>query len=562
MNTTALYENLKSPIDSFYHWEKETPKQNFLRQPIGDTWKILSFEEAGQEARKMVTALQSMGLKKGDHIGILSKSCYHWILSDLAIMMGGFVSVPFYASLPKGSLKEVIVMSDIKALFVGKLDKWGDKSASIPKDVQVIRYPQYEGNAIIDIGTAWNDLIDSHPPVTGNYHPDHDDLWTILFTSGTTGSPKGVMHRFKTPALIMRGDELTNFLGIYKLKKPKYFSFLPLNHVAERIAVESSALTLGGCISFAESIDTFAKNLQETQPTILFAVPRIWMKFYLGVLSKMPQKKLDRLLKIPIVSTLVKKKIRTALGLRDAKMVATGAAITPEFLKDWYRKLDIHLIEAYGMTEVCGSITNSPNPNSPPDSVGEVIPFGEIKIHPESGEILMKSPHVMLGYYKEPEKTAEVLVDGWIHSGDRGTIDENGYLRVIGRVKDAFKTSKGSYITPNPLEEVLAKNNYLEQVCVAGLGCPQPIALANLSDIGMAASKDEVERSLKEALTKVNTGLASYHKVSTIVIDQTLWTEENHMLTPTMKVRRPKLDEEYQREYTNWHEADSKVIWK
>ena len=240
-----------------------------------------------------------------------------------------------------------------------------------------------------------------------------------------------------------------------KLKKHKYFSFLPLNHVAERMGVMVPCLYAGGSMTFAESLETFAANIQEAQPTVLFAVPRIWTKFYHGVMAKMPQKKLDRLLKIPIVSGIIKKKIRTALGLRDAKIVATGAAITPEYLKKWYRSLGLHLIEAYGMTEVCGSITNSPELHAPADSVGRAIPAGEVKIHAETSEILMKTPYMMKGYYKDPEKTAEVLIDGWMHSGDRGTIDENGFVRVIGRVKDAFKTSKGSYVTPNPMDCLL-----------------------------------------------------------------------------------------------------------
>jgi len=554
-------ENLQSVIEHFYHWEKTTPNKIFLRQPKGDQWTTLTFAQAGQEARKMTAVLKAKGLQQGDHIGILSKNCYHWILADLAVMMGGYVSVPYYASLPKSQLAEVIELSDVKLVFVGKLDKWGDKGAAFSGDVQVIKFPHYAGSAEITMGEDWNELISKHAPITENFTPNLDDLWTIKFTSGTTGTPKGVMHIHRTPSLIMENEKKTNWLDIYKIKEVKCLSFLPLNHVGERLGLEVPCIVLGGMISFAESLDTFAKNLQDTQPTLFFAVPRIWTKFYLGVIAKMPEKKMDTLLKIPLVGSMTKKKLRTALGMRDIQIAATGAAITPAFIKNFYKKLDIHLIEAYGMTEVCGSMTNSPDPNSPQDSVGKAIPFGEVKIHPETDEILMRSPYMMKGYYKNPEKTAEVLVDGWMHSGDRGTIDANGYVRVIGRVKDAFKTSKGSYITPNPLEEVLMKNDYIEQICVAGLGIPQPIALVNLSEMGTAAAKETVAASIQTTLKALNDTRANFERISTIVIQETPWSEDNGLLTPTLKVKRGKIDEQFLNNYLGWHESKEKVIW-
>jgi long-chain acyl-CoA synthetase len=554
-------EQLKSVIEYFYESESTTPDKIFLRQPKGDQWIELTYKEAGIEARKVAAYLRDIGLGEGDHIAIYSKNCYHWILSDLAIMMIGAVSVPLYASLSKSGLKEVLELSDSKAIFVGKLDAFGERKEAISSDMKVIRYPQYAGNATVDVGEKWEDIIAKYEPVTDNYAPDLDDLWTIKFTSGTTGTPKGVMHIHRTPSLIMENERKTGWIGIYNMKDHRYFSFLPLNHVGERLGMEVPAICTNGTISFAESLDTFAKNIQETQPTMLFAVPRIWTKFYLGVLAKMPQKKLDTLFKIPIVSGIIKKKIRTGLGLRDAKVVATGAAITPKYLKDWYKKLGLHLIEAYGMTEVCGSMTNGVEKDAPADSVGSAIPHGEVKIDDETGEILMKTPYIMTGYYKDPEKTAEVLKDGWMHSGDKGTIDEKGYVRVIGRVKDAFKTSKGSFITPNPMEEVIAKNDYVEQCCVVGLGIPQPMAMINLSEIGQSADKTTVEESFRNDIQALNKTLESYKRISTVVIDQNTWSIENELITPTLKVKRPKLDERYGKDYLNWHEAKEDVMW-
>ncbi|MBX2978145.1 MAG: AMP-binding protein [Flavobacteriales bacterium] len=562
MNTDALYQDLRTPLDDFLHWERITPDAVFLRQPYGREWRTWTYAEAGTIARRMVGALRALGLRKGDHIGILSKNCHHWILADLAIMMGGHVSVPFYASTPKASLADLLRRSDVKALFIGKLEQWGDKSEVIPEGVTCIRFPHYPGNAQVDIGHDWDMLLAAHEPVQDIHKPGLDELWTILFTSGTTGSPKGVMHRYRTPALIIRGEKLTNFIGIFKVPHQKYFSFLPLNHVGERIGVEVSCLASGGTISFGESIDTFIYNLQDTQPTMLFAVPRIWTKFHQGVLARMPEKRLNLLLSLPVIGGIVRNKIRTGLGMRDVRTVATGAAITPKHIKRFFRKLGIHLIESYGMTEACGSISNGVDPDTPENSVGRVVPFCEVRIDPSNGEILMKTPHAIMGYYKEPEMTAQVLPDGWIHSGDKGHMDDKGYLYLTGRINDAFKTAKGQFIVPNPIEERLSTCPHIEQVCLVGMTCPQPIALVNLNADALKAERGIMLIELNEHLNKVNTGCANHERVSTIVITQEVWSEDNQLLTPTLKVRRERIDARYADHYLRWHEEPSTVIWE
>ena len=556
-----MNDQLTSLIEYFYKWESETPDHVFLRQPFGPKWREVTFREAGQEARKIASALQAKGLQKGDHVGIYSKNCIQWIMADLAIMMSGFVSVPYYASLPKDQLQEVIGLSDIKALFVGRLEGWGDRGEAIPEGLPIIRLPHYEGDAEVTVGESWDDVIATNQPLQESFVPDLDSTWTIKFTSGTTGTPKGVMHSHRTPALVMHDERELNWMGLFQMPAARFFSFLPLNHVGERMAVEVPAITAGGSISFSESLATFAQNIQNTQPTVLFAVPRIWTKFYQGVTSKMPEKKLDLMLKIPVLSGFIKRKLRTAMGLRDIQIAATGAAITPAFIKDFFRKLDVNLVEAYGMTETCGSIANSPELDSPSDSVGKALPGAELRIDQESGEIMMSTPYMMTGYYKNPEKTAEVLQDGWLHSGDVGEIDDQGYLRVTGRVKDAFKTSKGSFVTPNPLEEAISENEFVEQVCVVGLGIPQPIALLNLGDSAKGRDDAEIAESLISTVTELNATRAKYENVSTVVIQRDTWTDQNGFLTPTLKVKRAELDKAFGQQYLDWHEAKDNVIW-
>lgn len=554
-------DTIPTLIERFYHWEKETPDAIFLRQPKGREWKELTYRQAGREARKMTTALKAMGLRGGDHVGIYSKNCYHWILADLAIIMGGFVSVPLYASLPKAQLAELVKLSDLKAIFLGKLEVWGDKAEVIPDHVTAIRFPHYAGNDPVTIGQDWDYLIRTHEPEPASYRPAPDDLWTILFTSGTTGTPKGVMHRHASPARIMLDELATDWVGIRHVGHFNAFSYLPLNHVGERIGIELPAIWLGGTISFGESLDTFIHNLRDVQPVMFFSVPRLWMKFYLGVSAKIPPRMLRTLLRVPIFGELLRKRLLRTLGLANVRIAATGSAITPAFLKEWYRALGIHLIEAYGMTEVCGSFTNGVDQDAPADSVGRVVPGAELKIDSPSGELMLRSPYMMTGYYNDPVNTAAVLRDGWLASGDRGTVDAAGYVRIVGRVKDAFKTSKGKYIIPNPTEEMLIQNDHIEQVVVVGLGIPQPLALVNLSEIAENCDRRELTESLTNSLTRVNEDLQAYQRISTIIVDPTPWTLENHILTPTLKVKRSTINDRYANEFLGWHEREEEIVW-
>lgn len=559
---TAPQTPLESIIERFYFWEKETPNAIFLRQPTGDDWLDISYAEAGQEARKMAAAMASKGLKKGDHVGILSKNCYHWILADLAIMMGGFVSVPYYSSLPKKQLEDVINLSDIKLIFVGKLDRWEDKGEAIGNNVEVITFPHYEGSAKIDIGEQWNELVANHEPIQGTPKPSLDDVWTIKFTSGTTGTPKGVMHSHRTPALQMHNEKETSWIGTFKLPVLRCLSYLPLNHVGERMGIEVPCIFMGGTIAFTESLDSFAKNIRDIQPTLFFGVPRIWTKFYQGIIAQIPTEQLEYALSSPEQAEAVKQKLLYSMGMKELVIASTGAAITPAYLKNFYEKLGIHLIEAYGMTEVCGCICNTPDSSAPQDCVGKAVPKAEIKIHPETQEVLMKTPYVMMGYYNNSEKTNEVLKDGWIHSGDRGTIDKDGYVHITGRVSDAFKTAKGSYVTPNRMEEVLSKNDCIGQVCVVGLGLPQPIVLINLSEQALALPEAQVADSISQSIKAVNKTGAQFEHISTAVIIRQEWSEENGMLTPTLKIKRGAIDESYLEKYLDWHQSKDDVIWQ
>ena len=341
----------------------------------------------------------------------------------------------------------------------------------------------------------------------------------------------------------------------------KFFSYLPLCHIAERLLVEMGSLYTGGQVSFAESLDTFAQNLSETQPTVFLGVPRIWTKFQQGVLAKLPQKKLNVLLSIPIISLLIKKKIRTGLGLNGATNVFTGAAPTPSSTIKWFERLGVKIQEAYAMTENCCYSHVTLNDHIKIGCVGKALPLCEVKLS-EQNEILIKHDALMLGYYKEEKMTAETIKDGWLYTGDEGSIDLDGFLKITGRVKDLFKSSKGKYVAPSPIEMKLSANKNIENVCVVGDGLPQPIALVVLSEYGKGRSKEDVTISLAKTLSVVNPKLDNHEKVKRLVVLKDKWTIENKFLTPTMKVKRNSVEKMHKKNYEFWYEKDEYVIWE
>lgn len=552
----------KTILDYFLHWEAKQGDQTFLRQPRGKDWLDITWGEAGQMARRMARALQELGLQPGDKVGIISKNCYHWVLADLAIMMGNFVSTPFYPNLTGGQVREVIDLSDARALFVGKLEEWEEMGSQLPEELITIAFPPYPGNAKVTARHDWDALIERTAPLNEIQRPGLEDLWTILFTSGTTGTPKGVMHSYRAPSAILENERAHGNLGIFQLPAHRFFSYLPLNHIAERVIVEVAALMTGGTIYFAESLDTFAQNLQTAQPTLFMAVPRIWTKFRLAILAKIPPPIFNALLRVPGVNTYLRNKIKKGLGLMHSGINLTGAAPTPDDLKDWYRKLGIRIREVYAMTENCGGCTLMPADRLKSGTVGTVLPNAEIAIEPDTGEIIMRAPWVMQGYYKDPELTEKVLRNGWLHTGDQGEIDEEGFLRITGRVVDTFKSSKGKFIVPAPLEWGFARNHLIEQVCVVGQNLPQPIALLNLSEIGMGKSAGEVNRSLQATLKEVNGQTDRSNQVQSLVILPEVWSIENGLLTPTLKIRRSVLQDRYAPRMLNWYRQKKSIIWE
>tara|TARA_B100001175_G_C19513162_1_gene645293 strand:- start:4042 stop:5718 length:1677 start_codon:yes stop_codon:yes gene_type:complete len=547
----------------FYEWEKKFHDRPFLRQPFGDQWEEYTWADAGQMARKLAAGLKSLGLRNEAHIGLISKNCREWIIADMAIMMAGYVSVPFFPSLKGEELEFLIDFGDVDLLFVGKIETWNDIGSHIPNDFPMIKFPHYEGCSAVDRGEEWFDFIKRHQPLHELHVPKLSDLWTIIFTSGTTGNPKGVELSYLALDSTKIITEQVNPLKVDFSGNNDFISYLPLNHIAERVVVEHVCMRFGGSLSFVESIDSFAKNLKDIQPHVFFAAPRIWTKFQLGILSKVPQKKLDILIKIPVISSLIKRKLKKNLGLTRARSTISGSAPIPVSQIEWFRKLGIYITNGYGMTENCAICTQVDGRDFEKlDSVGKPQCGVEVKIDQKTEEVLMRGPFVMDGYYKNEKMTKATLVDGWLHTGDKGYLDNDNYLFITGRVADSFKTSKGEFIEPLTLENYFGDIKELEEVCITGLGLPQPIALAQLSEIGKALPKDELIGLLEEKLAEINAELQGYKKISTIVLVREQWTEQNKILGPTLKIKRGNVEKMYSVSYKTWHEQFETVLFE
>jgi long-chain acyl-CoA synthetase len=554
----------KSPIEMLYHWEKNHPDKVYLRQPVGGQWREYTWSQVADAARKLTSALYDLGFSHGDKIAILSKNCAEWIITDLALQLGGFVSVPLYFDQTPETLHYVLEHSDSKAIFVGKLDKnvWNRLKGSIPDDLLKIGFSfhgqdcDFEREKETDY-SFWA-LIEKSRPFDQFPIPADDDVWTIIYTSGTTGHPKGVVHCYRAPRHVG-----SRSLDIFKITADdRALSFLPLAHVAERLLVATNSIYSGMQINFTQSLSTFQRDLCAVRPTIFFSVPRLWKKFQGGILEKMPQEKLAWLLRIPFVKGMVAQKVRKTLGLDQARIIVSGAAAISPALLDWYAKIGIQIAEGYGMTEnFAYGFIGRPNAYKP-GTVGKAMPDNGFKLS-EEGEILFKCPTLMQGYYKEDEKTREALdAQGYYKTGDLGEVDSQGYLRISGRIKEIFKTEKGEYVAPAPIEAQLASFKGFEQICLAGSGLTQPVAIVTLAEAYQKSPRNEIGDAIDKFVKQLNGQLLNHEKISGVVISTKDWSPDTGFVTPTLKVKRNKVEEQYSMLMAHVCKSGETVVWE
>ena len=527
-----------------------------MLQPFEGQWHKFTWKQAATETRKLAAVLQSYNLPPKSRIALVSKNCAHWIIADMAIMMAGYESIPIYPNVGAETLSYVLKHSESKILLVGKLDDWNFMKAGLPADVECISFPWYGPKQ--DGFKYWEDLTKNIAPLQGKPDRDLDDIMTIIYTSGTTGTPKGVVHTYRNLGWAVATGKAS--FGLEN-GSAKLFSYLPLSHIAERMLTELAGVNSNSEIWFAESLDLFVKNLSEAQPTIFFAVPRIWTKFQMGILAKLPQSRLNILLSIPIVKNIIRAKIKKGLGLNNCTNYLSGAAPISISLINWWAKLGVQIEEVYAMTENCAISHANKKTDFKAGTQGKPMSGVEVKFT-DAGEILVKVPCNMQGYYREPELTAEALQDGWLHTGDRGVVDSDGFLKITGRVKELFKTDKAKYVAPAPIEMKICKNNYIEQVCVVGSNLPQPIGLVVLSAEGKAKEQSYMRQSLSKTLELINPELEKHERLHTLVVLKDDWTIENGLLTPTMKIKRNPIEDKYQPRYSGWYNQNISVVFE
>ena len=590
----------------FRHVVRERGDRVAMREKHLGIWRGISWREYGLRARHVGMGLVALGLRPRDVVSIISDNRPEWLYTDLGVMSVAAVPNGIYTT-DSARQVEYIVNDSGTRFFFAENEEQLDKILAVrdrcPELVKIFVYDM-EGlhafrddqvmpfDALLELGARYDR---EHPDAFDRLVeiPRPDDLAILVYTSGTTGPPKGAMlsHRnilfqlgyadFVTP--LHEGDQ--------------QLSFLPLCHIAERTFTVFNPLYTGSTVNFAESIDTVPDNIREVAPALFFAVPRIWEKFYSGVALRMREATwLGRgayewalgigqrvaarriagrpvpwglRLAFRVADFLVLDNVKRSIGLHRARGAATGAApIAPELIR-WYLALGINMLEVYGQTENTGLATAMPPDHIKLGTVGVARPDTEVRLSPD-GEILLRGPHVFLGYYGKPEKTAETVVDGWLHTGDVGTIDAEGFVRITDRMKDIIITAGGKNVTPSEIENQLKFSPYISDAVVIGdrrkfLSClvmidhetvaqfaqERNVPFSNFASLCRAS---EVQDLIWGEIERVNRQLARVETVKKFRLIEQLLTPEDEELTPTMKLKRAFVNVKYKDLIDNMYE--------
>ncbi|RZP63353.1 AMP-binding protein [Vibrio vulnificus] len=547
---------LPTPSDMILKWAKERPHEVYLKQIINRQFVEFTYSEVADKALRLVTALKELGAEPGDRIALISKNCAEWFICDLAMMLGDYVSVPIFPTAGADTIEYCITHSESKILIAGKLDDAAATQKVIDDlvDVKSIALPydsaphcQYQFTTLI---------LQSEP---SSDRPQHDDdkLMSLVYTSGTSGLPKGAMLTYG--AFSWSVQQLINHIGIQP--NDRLFSYLPLAHITERVYIFGSSIMGGVPTAFPESLDTFIEDVKMQRPTLFISVPRLWTLFQQRIQDKLPQKRLNFLLKIPFVSGLIKKKLADGLGLDQARVLGCGSAPVSPALLAWYHSVGLNITEAWGMTESFAySTLNYPFRADKIGSVGNAGPGIELKIAADD-EIMVHGKGLFSGYYKNDIATQEAFdKEGWLHTGDIGRLDAEGYLTIQGRKKDTFKTAKGKFVSPVPIENKLFEYSRVEMMCLIGLGLPAPILLVvphNFPNF----DRDRYERTTKRVIAKMNAELESHEQIKGVLMIKDPWSIDNGILTPTLKIKRHVLEQKYHEVGQNWPK-DKLVVWE
>lgn len=525
-------------------WNAQTfPHRLFLDQPVEGGRIQFTNAEAYAEAARFARGLYALGVQPGDRVALIGKNSAHWLIYDYGVSLAGAVSVPIYPTIDAPTARAVLEHSKSKVVVLGKLDDVARYRDCVPHGIEVVTTPDHR----LEGDRSWDEVCALGDPDAALPTLHADDLMTVIYTSGTTGMPKGVMHSYRNFQEAFR-IILTQFDFLHQ---EVFLSYLPLCHVAERMIISAAGVYLTGRVHFVQSLETFAADLERAQPTVFLAVPRIWEKFAENLHRKLPAAWLRRAL-APV--------LRTKLGLSRARLVLSGAAPIRASLIDEFASLGIVIQEVYGMTENLGITTVNFRGKVRVGSVGQ--PFSGTRVFLGDGdEILLESPTNTLGYYREPELTAELFRGGALHTGDVGRFDADGYLFITGRIKDIFKTAKGKYVAPAPIEGRIMEADEVEQVCLFGVNLPQPVALAVLTEHALNQAREAVEHRLKQLLEAINRELPQHERIAQLIVVRERWEIDNGFITPSLKIKRNQVEQFYHDLVHGLAAKVEKVVW-
>jgi long-chain acyl-CoA synthetase len=588
----------------FWNGVKQRGPKVFLREKNLGIWKEWTWDDTGQAVQEIAQGLISLGFAPGQRASILSNTVVEWVLADLAVLSVGGVSNGIYPTDAASQVQYLCNDSQTTVLFVEdeeQLDKALEVRAALPHLTKVVVFDDEGLRNFNDPGVTTLSALRALGRAHAQQQPNAvsqrvaavkaEDLAILVYTSGTTGKPKGAMHSHGGLVFTARG-----YNALYSQDETdERMCFLPLCHIAERMGGEYSSVYSGAIMNFVENPETVPENVREIAPTVFTAVPRVWEKFYSAVtiavressklqqlaygwglsvgvriadavLAGKPVSGLDKA-KFQLARWLVLDNVRKLIGVHRARICVTGAApISPDLVK-WYLALGVPMLEVWGMTETCGLSTYTPATGIKPGMIGVSAPYNEVRIAPETGEILVRGPNVFMGYLNLPEKTAETIdADGWLHTGDVGYVDADGYFKITDRMKDIIITAGGKNITPSELENDLKFSPYITDAVVIGDKRPYltVIIMIDQENVEKFAQDNDIPFSNYLSLTraaqvqeliwgeveKVNKKFARVEQIKKFFLLETQLTAEDDELTPTMKLKRKFVEKKYEQAIT------------
>ena len=512
-------------------WAAETPDRVWLRDRKGDDVGEWTWARARDEIHAVAAALEG---RYGSGVGmaILSRNRAHWVLADQAIIASGNVAIPIFTTLPAATARYVLEFSGTRVLFLGEAENWQAVRAIVPAEVAIVGLPGVE---IAAPHLRWDELAAEGAGARPVYACRPTDLVSLVFTSGTTGVPKGVMQTHES--MLIPVARFTRAFGIRE--RPRFLSYLPLSHIAERQLVAGASLATCGDLTFNEALPTLVRDLQATRPSFFFGPPRVWEQLQQIVVGHFGSPAAaDAALAADAAGTCAR--VAGLLGLDDCDYCLTAAAPTPPALIEWLERFGIRLYEGFGQTEAMG-LTACTAAARRVGSIGKPMPDVACRISAE-GELLVKTAGLSPGYYRMPEKTAELYRDGWLHTGDKARVDADGFIFLTGRVKDYFKTIQGKFVAPVPIESVFAACEHAEQVCLLGRGYSKTVMVCVLSARGRERAREEIAAALRAEVARINGGVEKHARIGAVILAAEPWTIENEILTPTLKIRREHVE--------------------